>query len=105
LARGNGGPPRDRLRLIPDGRGAAAVSTRPVPARLRLRHGAAEARSARRSAGPRGGRVIAYVSSEYLPHEQASLSIDDRGLMYGDSVFDVTRTFGGSPFRRDRHLQ
>jgi branched-chain amino acid aminotransferase len=48
--------------------------------------------------------VIAYVNGTYVPHEQASISIDDRGLMYGDAVFDVTRTFDGEPFRVDLHL-
>lgn len=47
---------------------------------------------------------IAYVNGEYLPHAQASISIDDRVLMYGDAVFDTTRTFDGRPFRLEEHL-
>ena len=48
--------------------------------------------------------MITYVNGEYVPREQAFVSVDDRGLMFGDSVFDIGRTFGGVPFRLDAHL-
>jgi len=48
--------------------------------------------------------MITYVNGEYVHHEQAVVSVDDRGLMFGDSVFDIGRTFGGVPFKLDRHL-
>jgi branched-subunit amino acid aminotransferase/4-amino-4-deoxychorismate lyase len=48
--------------------------------------------------------VIAYVNGQYLPHEQATISIDDRAVVYGDAVFDVIRTFGQVPFKLDEHL-
>jgi branched-chain amino acid aminotransferase len=38
------------------------------------------------------------------PHE-ARISIFDRGFLYGDSVFEVMRTYGGKPFREVEHLQ
>jgi branched-chain amino acid aminotransferase len=50
-------------------------------------------------------KVIAYLNGEYLPHEEAKISIDDRGIILGDSVFDVTRTYGGTPFRVEDHLE
>jgi branched-chain amino acid aminotransferase len=49
--------------------------------------------------------VIAYVNGEYLPHNEATVSIDDRVVMFGDAVFDATRTFAGRPFRLDDHLE
>lgn len=49
--------------------------------------------------------MITYVNGEYVPREQAVVSVDDRGLMFGDSVFDIGRTFGGVPFKLDRHLE
>jgi len=48
--------------------------------------------------------MIAYLNGEYLPHDETKVSIDDRGLMFGDSAFDVARTFGGRPFKLDDHL-
>ena len=49
--------------------------------------------------------MITYVNGEYVPREQAVVSVDDRGLMFGDSVFDIGRTFGGVPFKLDAHLE
>jgi branched-chain amino acid aminotransferase len=48
--------------------------------------------------------VITYVNGEYVPRDQAVVSVDDRGLMFGDSVFDIGRTFGGAPFKLEAHL-
>lgn len=49
--------------------------------------------------------MIAYVNGEYVPDEEAKISVFDRGLMFGDAVFDTTRTFGGKPWRVDEHLE
>lgn len=49
--------------------------------------------------------MISYVNGEYLPHEDAKISIDDRSIMFGDSVFDIARTFGGTPFKLEQHLE
>jgi branched-chain amino acid aminotransferase len=48
--------------------------------------------------------VITYVNGRYVPHEEATIHVDDRAIMFGDSVFDIARTFGGKPFRLDAHL-
>jgi len=37
--------------------------------------------------------------------EDASVSVFDRGFLYGDSVFETLRTYGGVPFELDAHLQ
>ncbi|SVB99178.1 uncharacterized protein METZ01_LOCUS252032 [marine metagenome] len=47
---------------------------------------------------------VAYVNGQILPENQASVSINDRGFLYGDAVFDVTRTFNGELFRLEQHL-
>jgi branched-chain amino acid aminotransferase len=36
--------------------------------------------------------------------EAAKVSVFDRGFLYGDSVFETLRTYGGRPFALDRHL-
>ena len=48
--------------------------------------------------------MIVYFNGEMTPASQVSLSIYDRGFLYGDAVFDATRTFGGQTFRLDRHI-
>jgi len=35
----------------------------------------------------------------------ATVSVFDRGFLYGDSVFETIRTYGGVPFELDAHLQ
>lgn len=37
------------------------------------------------------------------PHE-ATVSVYDRGFLYGDSVFEVVRTYGGRPFGLGEHV-
>lgn len=36
--------------------------------------------------------------------EEATVSVFDRGFLYGDSVFETVRTYGGRPFALDEHL-
>lgn len=47
---------------------------------------------------------LAYVNGEFLAESQATVSVRDKGLVYGDCVFDTARTFGGKLFRLDAHL-
>lgn len=47
---------------------------------------------------------IAYLSGQFLPESQARVSILDRGFLYGDSVYDSSRTFGGKPWRMRDHI-
>lgn len=49
--------------------------------------------------------MIHYVNGEYLSDAEAKISIFDRGFVIGDGVFDSTRTFGGTPFKLDAHLE
>jgi branched-chain amino acid aminotransferase len=49
--------------------------------------------------------MITYVNGEYVSDADAKMSVFDRGFIYGDAVFDATRTFGGKPFRVDAHLE
>ena len=47
---------------------------------------------------------VAYVNGEIVPESQAKVSIGDRGFLYGDAVFDTTRTFGHRIFKLQEHL-
>lgn len=47
---------------------------------------------------------VAYVNGEILPESLATVSIGDMGFLYGDAVFDTTRTFGHRIFRLKEHL-
>ena len=48
--------------------------------------------------------VLAYLNGDYLPRDRASLPIMDRGLLFGDSVYEVIPVYGTRPFRVDQHL-
>ena len=41
---------------------------------------------------------IQYVNGAYVPESQATISIFDRAIRWGDAVFDTERTFGGKIF-------
>jgi branched-chain amino acid aminotransferase len=48
--------------------------------------------------------VIAYVDGKWAPAGEASVSVLDHGLLYGDGVFEGIRVYGGRPFLLDEHL-
>ncbi|MEM7406425.1 MAG: aminotransferase class IV [Pseudomonadota bacterium] len=48
---------------------------------------------------------IAYLNGEFVEESSARVSILDRGFLYGDSVYDSSRTFGGTPWRMRAHIE
>ena len=48
---------------------------------------------------------VAYVNGKIVPESQAKVSINDVGFLYGDAVFDTTRTFGHRIFKLQEHLE
>jgi branched-chain amino acid aminotransferase len=46
-----------------------------------------------------------YFNGEYVTEQEARISIFDSALMYGDMVFDMTRTYRQKPFRLRNHLE
>jgi D-alanine transaminase len=47
---------------------------------------------------------IAYVDGRYLPHGEAGVHVEDRGLQLGDSVYEVCRITGGRFLDEEAHL-
>lgn len=47
---------------------------------------------------------IAYVNGRYLPHAQAGVHVEDRGLQFSDAVYEVFGMFDGVIFDEDEHL-
>jgi branched-chain amino acid aminotransferase len=48
--------------------------------------------------------TIVNLDGVLVPKERALVSVFDRGFLYGDSVYEVVRTYGGRPFELGRHL-
>jgi D-alanine transaminase len=49
--------------------------------------------------------AIAYVNGQFLPLEEARVSVEDRGYQFADAVYEVLRTYRGQPFAVTEHLQ
>ncbi len=49
-------------------------------------------------------RPMANVDGVISPLEQASVSVLDRGFLYGDSIYEVFRTYSGVPLYCHEHL-
>jgi len=45
-----------------------------------------------------------YLNGEYIPKDEAKVSVDDRGFLFADGVYEVTPFYEGVPFYMDRHL-
>jgi branched-chain amino acid aminotransferase len=50
------------------------------------------------------GQVQIWIDGEQKQAENAQVSVLDRGFLYGDSVFETLRTYGGEPFALEAHL-
>lgn len=48
---------------------------------------------------------VVYLNGRYLPVGQASISVMDRGFLFGDSVYEVIPVFGKKLLRVDSHLK
>ncbi len=48
---------------------------------------------------------IAYFNGNYLPEGEIRIPFRDRGFLYGDGVFDMTRTFDGEIFKLREHVE
>jgi len=44
------------------------------------------------------------VNGRIVPAARAAVSVYDRGLLYGDGLFETLRAYGGVPFGLDEHL-
>ena len=47
---------------------------------------------------------IAYVNGDFLPEDQAKVSIFDRGFLFGDGIYEVTPVIDGRLVDRAAHL-
>lgn len=48
---------------------------------------------------------VAWFNGEFVPESEARISIYDSALMFGDMVFEMTRSFKKKQFRLKEHLQ
>jgi branched-chain amino acid aminotransferase len=46
-----------------------------------------------------------FVNGQFLPASQATVSVQDRGLLYGDGLFETFRAEAGRPLWLQKHLE
>jgi branched-chain amino acid aminotransferase len=51
-----------------------------------------------------GLNMEVFVNGQFLPASQATVSVQDRGLLYGDGLFETLRAEAGQPVWLDHHL-
>jgi D-alanine transaminase len=48
--------------------------------------------------------VTVYLNGQFLPLEDAKISVLDRGFIYGDGVYELVPVYGRRPYRLRQHL-
>lgn len=48
--------------------------------------------------------ALVCLNGEFLPSEQAKVSVWDRGFVFGDAVYEVCRMYRGRPWLEDEHF-
>lgn len=48
---------------------------------------------------------ICFLNGDYLPLEDARVSVLDRGFIFGDGIYEVIPVFGGRAFRLPEHVR
>jgi D-alanine transaminase len=49
--------------------------------------------------------MTVYLNGQFLPIEDAKISVLDRGFIYGDGVYELIPVYGRQPFRMPHHLR
>ncbi|MEG0712701.1 MAG: branched-chain amino acid aminotransferase, partial [Niameybacter sp.] len=47
---------------------------------------------------------IIYLDGQYVPEEEAKVSVFDHGVLYGDGVFEGIRVYNGRIFKCEEHI-
>ena len=48
---------------------------------------------------------VVYLGGEFVPRGRAAISIDDRGFLFGDAIYEVIRVVRGRFIEPERHLR
>ena len=48
--------------------------------------------------------MLIYLNGEFVPEEEAKISVFDHGFLYGDGVFEGIRAYNGKVFKLDEHI-
>lgn len=49
--------------------------------------------------------TLCYLNGQWLPLDKATVSVEDRGFMFGDGIYEVVRYYNGRPIAMADHVQ
>ncbi|HEX7090702.1 MAG TPA: D-amino-acid transaminase [Longimicrobiales bacterium] len=49
--------------------------------------------------------MLVYLNGAYVPQGEARVSVEDRGFLFADGVYEVIRVYEGHPFLLEAHLE
>ena len=49
--------------------------------------------------------MLVYLNGEYIDHASARVSVDDRGFLFADGVYEVARVYDGKIFMMQPHME
>ncbi len=49
--------------------------------------------------------MLVYLNGEYVDHASARVSVDDRGFLFADGVYEVARVYDGRAFLMHEHME
>lgn len=49
--------------------------------------------------------MLVYLNGKYLPKDDAAVSVDDRGFLFADGVYEVVRSYRGRLFEFEAHAR
>jgi D-amino acid aminotransferase len=48
---------------------------------------------------------VSFVNGQLVTQEDAAISVLDRGLLFGEGLYEVIRVYGGRPFQLNAHIE
>ena len=48
---------------------------------------------------------VAYVNGEFVELEKATVSVEDRGFQFGDSIYEIIKLYNSKLFKLDAHIE
>ena len=49
--------------------------------------------------------MLVYLNGQWLPSDKATVSVEDRGFMFGDGIYEVVRYYNQRPIAMAEHVQ
>ncbi|MHC4267760.1 MAG: aminodeoxychorismate lyase [Planctomycetota bacterium] len=49
--------------------------------------------------------IFISLNGKIIPDTEGSISINDRGFLYGDGIFETLRSYNGTPFKFKEHIE